>query len=96
MLARGIRSYHRPAELAEALDLVRRGAVPVAGGTRVLAADDEVPNVLDLSALPLRGISVEDGDLRLGALTTLQEMLALEVGKPSQKPRVLARMKSAS
>jgi len=28
--------------------------------------------------------------------TTLQEMLDFEVGKPSQKPRVLARMKSAS
>jgi aerobic-type carbon monoxide dehydrogenase small subunit (CoxS/CutS family)/CO/xanthine dehydrogenase FAD-binding subunit len=75
MLARGIRSYHRPADVAEALDLVRRGAVPVAGGTRVLASDAELPNVLDLSALPLRGISVEDGDLRLGALTTLQELL---------------------
>ena len=75
MLARGIRSYHRPTELAEALDLVRRGAVPVAGGTRILASDAEVPNLLDLSALPLRGISVEDGDLRIGALTTLQEML---------------------
>ena len=75
MLARGIRSYHRPAELAEALDLVRRGAVPVAGGTRILASNAELPNVLDLSALPLRGISVDDGDLRLGALTTLQEIL---------------------
>jgi aerobic-type carbon monoxide dehydrogenase small subunit (CoxS/CutS family)/CO/xanthine dehydrogenase FAD-binding subunit len=75
MLARGIRSYHRPAELAEALDLVRRGVVPVAGGTRVLASDAEVPNVLDLTALPLRGISVDDGDLRLGALTTMQEII---------------------
>ena len=75
MLARGIRSYHRPAELAEALDLVRRGAVPVAGGTRVLASDAELPNVLDLSALPFRGIGVDDGDLRLGSLTTLQEVV---------------------
>jgi aerobic-type carbon monoxide dehydrogenase small subunit (CoxS/CutS family)/CO/xanthine dehydrogenase FAD-binding subunit len=75
MLARGIRSYHRPTEIAEALDLVRRGVVPVAGGTRVLASDAELPNVLDLSALPLRGITIEDGDLRIGALTTLQEVL---------------------
>ena len=75
MLARGIRSYHRPTDLAEALDLVRRGVVPLAGGTRLLASDAELPNVLDLSALPLRGISAEDGDLRLGALTTLQEII---------------------
>ena len=75
MLARGIRSYHRPTDLTEALDLVGRGVVPVAGGTRLLAADAEVPNLLDLSALPLRGIGIVDGDLRIGALTTLQEVI---------------------
>jgi len=75
MLARGIRSYHRPTGIPEALDLVRRGVVPVAGGTRLLAGSAELPNVLDLSGLPLRGIAMEDGDLRVGALTTLQEIL---------------------
>jgi aerobic-type carbon monoxide dehydrogenase small subunit (CoxS/CutS family)/CO/xanthine dehydrogenase FAD-binding subunit len=75
VLARGIRSYHRPTDLAEALDLVGRGVVPVAGGTRLLAAEAEVPNLLDLSALPLRGIGIVDGDLRIGALTTLQEAI---------------------
>jgi aerobic-type carbon monoxide dehydrogenase small subunit (CoxS/CutS family)/CO/xanthine dehydrogenase FAD-binding subunit len=73
MLAHGIRSYHRPTDLGEALDLVRRGVTPFAGGTRLFAADVDVPNVLDLSALPMRGIAIEDGDLRLGALTTLQD-----------------------
>jgi len=34
MLARGIRSYHRPSRLAEAIDLVKHGALPLAGGTR--------------------------------------------------------------
>src|SRR6188474_2262099 len=75
MLARGIRSYHRPLELAEAMDLVGRGVVPVAGGTRLFAADAELPNVLDLSALPLRGVATVDGDLQLGAMTTLQDVL---------------------
>src|SRR5688500_12416470 len=75
MLARGIRSYHRPTDVAEALDLVRQGATPVAGGTRVLASGDERPNVLDLSALPFRGITFEDGDLKIGALATLQEII---------------------
>jgi len=75
MLARGIRSYHRPTDIAEALDLVRQGATPVAGGTRILADGGERPNVLDLGALPLRGITMEDGDLRIGALATLQEII---------------------
>ena len=38
MLARGIRSYHRPSRLEEAIDLVKHGAVPLAGGTRLLAS----------------------------------------------------------
>ena len=75
MLARGIRSYHRPASLAEALDLARRGATPLAGGTRLLAAAIEVPNVLDLSALDLARAERDDGDLVLGPLTTLQDVL---------------------
>jgi CO/xanthine dehydrogenase FAD-binding subunit/aerobic-type carbon monoxide dehydrogenase small subunit (CoxS/CutS family) len=75
MLARGIRSYHRPTRLDEALDLMGRGVVPLAGGTRLLATPRELPNVLDLYGLDLRGIEVEDGDLILGALTTLQDVL---------------------
>lgn len=72
MLASGIRSYHRPSRLAEALDLVKQGAVPLAGGTRLLATAREIPNVLDLAALGLDQIELDDGDLRLGALVTLQ------------------------
>lgn len=75
MLARGIRSYHRPTDVSEALDLVRQGATPVAGGTRILASAGERANVLDLIALPFRGITVEEGDLKIGALATLQEII---------------------
>ena len=74
MLARGIRSYHRPTRIDEALSLAAQGVVPLAGGTRLLASPGEVPNVLDLSALGLSGIAVEDGDLRIGAMTTLQDL----------------------
>ncbi len=72
MRASGLRSYHRPGRLAEALDLVKRGATPLAGGTRLLGSDREVPNVLDLASLGLDGVELDDGDLRLGAMVTLQ------------------------
>jgi aerobic-type carbon monoxide dehydrogenase small subunit (CoxS/CutS family)/CO/xanthine dehydrogenase FAD-binding subunit len=72
MRASGIRSYHRPNRLAEALDLVSRGVVPVAGGTRLFAQAHEIANVLDLAALGLDAIEMDDGDLRLGAMVTLQ------------------------
>ena len=75
MLAKGIRSYHRPTRLEEALSLAAQGVVPVAGGTRLFATDREVPNVLDLSALGLARIESVDGDLRLGAMVTLQDVI---------------------
>jgi aerobic-type carbon monoxide dehydrogenase small subunit (CoxS/CutS family)/CO/xanthine dehydrogenase FAD-binding subunit len=75
MLARGIRSYHRPTNLREAIGLAGQGVIPLAGGTRLLASDREVPNVLDLSTLGLDGIAVRDGDLVLGAMTTLQDVI---------------------
>jgi aerobic-type carbon monoxide dehydrogenase small subunit (CoxS/CutS family)/CO/xanthine dehydrogenase FAD-binding subunit len=75
MLARGVHSYHRPNRLEEAMDLAARGAIPLAGGTRLLATPGEVPNVLDLSALGFGGIGIEEGDLVLGATATLQETI---------------------
>jgi len=75
MLARGIRSYHRPTRLEDALSLAAQGAVPVAGGTRVLASALEAPNILDLTALDLSRVDSEDGDLVMGAMTTLQEII---------------------
>jgi len=78
MLARGLRSYHRPTRIEDALTLAGQGVVPMAGGTRLLASDAEVPNVLDLSALGLDGIQVEDGDLSLGAMVTLQDVIDSE------------------
>jgi carbon-monoxide dehydrogenase small subunit len=75
MLARGIRSYHRPTRLDEALDLAARGVVPLAGGTRLLASPRDLPNVLDLAALGLGGIGIEEGDLHIGAMATLQDAI---------------------
>jgi carbon-monoxide dehydrogenase small subunit len=78
MRARGIRSYHRPGRLEEALSLVAEGAVPLGGGTRLFATPRELPNLLDLQALDLSGIAAEDGDLLLGAGVTLQDVLDSE------------------
>jgi aerobic-type carbon monoxide dehydrogenase small subunit (CoxS/CutS family)/CO/xanthine dehydrogenase FAD-binding subunit len=75
MLARGIRSYHRPTRLEEALNLAGQGVVPLAGGTRLFAADRDVPNVLDLSALGLGRVETVDGDLHIGAMVTLQDLI---------------------
>ena len=74
MLARGIRSYHRPTRLEEAQDLAAQGAVLLAGGTRLLARDGAVPNVVDLVGLGLAGLRVEDEDLQIGAATPVQDV----------------------
>jgi aerobic-type carbon monoxide dehydrogenase small subunit (CoxS/CutS family)/CO/xanthine dehydrogenase FAD-binding subunit len=83
MLARGIRSYHRPARVEEALALARQGALPLAGGTRLLGRAVEVPNVLDLAALGLVGLEVDDGDLVMGALLTLQDVIESPLAYPA-------------
>ncbi len=74
MLARGVRSYHRPTRIEEAQELAAQGAAPLAGGTRLLAADASVPNVLDLVGLGLAGLRVEDEDAEIGAGALLQDV----------------------
>jgi aerobic-type carbon monoxide dehydrogenase small subunit (CoxS/CutS family)/CO/xanthine dehydrogenase FAD-binding subunit len=74
MLARGITDYRRPGRIEDALRLVRDGALPLAGGTRLLATASEAPRVVDLAALGLHGIEMKDDDLELGALATLQDV----------------------
>lgn len=76
MRARGIRSYHRPTRLAEALAIGAQGGTALAGGTRLLASACQVPNLIDLSALGWEAIVSRRGDLALGALATLQDVAA--------------------
>jgi xanthine dehydrogenase iron-sulfur cluster and FAD-binding subunit A len=75
VLARGVRTYHRPSDLPEALELIRRGAVPLAGGTRLLASAGELATLVDLCGLGLARITGDRGDLRLGAMTPLQDVI---------------------
>src|SRR5262249_15067334 len=55
--------------------LRKGGARPLGGGTRLLASSGDVPEVLDLSALPFSGASVHDEDLVMGAGVTLQDAI---------------------
>src|SRR5260370_3022048 len=83
MLARGIRSYHRPTRLEEAMSLVAQGAVPLAGGARLLATSAEVPNIVDLPALDLMGMKTEDEDLVVGSMATLQDAIDSPLAYPA-------------
>ena len=75
-------NIHRPTSLGEALKLM--GALesvkPIAGGTDLLPLMRDraiaVEDIVDIQGLhELKGITVEDGALRIGALTTLTEVL---------------------
>jgi aerobic-type carbon monoxide dehydrogenase small subunit (CoxS/CutS family)/CO/xanthine dehydrogenase FAD-binding subunit len=57
------------------VDLAAQGVIPLGGGTRLLASTADVPNLLDLVALGLSSVRVEDEDLVLGATTSLQELI---------------------
>jgi carbon-monoxide dehydrogenase medium subunit len=74
--------YVAPATVAEAVDVLARrgaGARVLAGGQSLLPilnyrlAKPEV--IVDVNALPLGGVRVEDGRLRLGALVRHHELL---------------------
>ncbi len=75
MLARGIRSYHRPATLETAFRLVAGGGTPLAGGTRLLVGAQALPELVDLASLDRTETSVRDGDLVLGAGLALQDVI---------------------
>ena len=68
--------FVRPADLEAALAAVRDGAIAVSGGTDVMLHAPTTPRLLvDLTVLPLSGISQHEGGITVGATTTLSEML---------------------
>lgn len=70
--------YHRPSSVEEALQLLTRPTAAVlAGGTLVNATPNTHPVIaVDISRLGLDGIeALPDGRLRLGAATTLQQLV---------------------
>ena len=75
-------NLHRPTSLGEALELMGalKSVKPIAGGTDLLPLMRDraitVEDIVDIRGLhELKGITVEDGTLRIGALTTLTEVL---------------------
>jgi len=74
-----LQSYERPAELAEAVRLLGRSEPrtrALAGGTAVVGpVDDETEVLVDLSGLGLRHIRPDTQTVRLGAMTTLDDLV---------------------
>jgi CO/xanthine dehydrogenase FAD-binding subunit len=83
--------YHRPSSVDEVITTLAAPGerkVILGGGTRINASVDPTPiAVVDLQATGLSSIEVVDGDLRVGATTTINE-LANNV----QLPELLMRL----
>lgn len=71
-----LRACHRPRTPAEAVGLLREGGTALlAGGTELLGTDDhEIEAVIDLATLGLDFIDVKGGELRIGAMMTLNRL----------------------
>ncbi len=80
-----VAAYHRPLDVSEALSLLSEPhRVPLAGGTTINAdrAHDPV-EVVDLQALGLNTIATHPGELRVGAMATLQSMIDSDAVPPA-------------
>ncbi|MEZ4639105.1 MAG: FAD binding domain-containing protein [Caldilineaceae bacterium] len=88
-----LNEYHKPATLAEALQLLSRTEtrlVPLAGGSRLIGeletrARRDVDGVVDLSGLGLSYIHAEDNELRVGAMTTISDLIAHPVARTHRR-----------
>jgi carbon-monoxide dehydrogenase medium subunit len=80
-----IKEYHRPQTLDDALALLQRDrtTVPLAGGTDLIPSRaPDVQAVVDLQALGLDELSVEESRMTIGAMFPLQRLVeAPEVGE---------------
>lgn len=73
-----LRRYHRPKSIPEAIALLHKDSgtiVPLAGGTHLVRSGDPgVREVVDLRDLGLHYIREQQGVLRIGAMTPIQEV----------------------
>ncbi len=82
---RNIKAYFKPTSVEEAVQLLRDypgKGICIAGGTRVaVAKDPSLDYLVDLTYCGLNYIQDQDGQLRLGACTTLEEITQSELVK---------------
>jgi CO/xanthine dehydrogenase FAD-binding subunit len=79
-----LNEYHKPATLGDAIQLLGRTEtrlVPLAGGSHLIGELEtrsrrDVDGVVDLSGLGLSYIHAEDDHLRVGAMTTVSDLIA--------------------
>ncbi|MBU1049677.1 FAD binding domain-containing protein, partial [Candidatus Bipolaricaulota bacterium] len=74
-----VQTYHRPTSIEEAWRLLSdngNSARLVGGGVDVaLFTPTDITTLIDLTSLPYRSIELRDGELALGAVATLTELL---------------------
>ncbi|OFW65567.1 MAG: hypothetical protein A2Z12_03140 [Actinobacteria bacterium RBG_16_68_21] len=71
-----VSGFIRPIDIATAFVAVQQGSIPVSGGTDVILHEPPAPvSLVDLTVLPLSGISESGDGFSIGATTTLSEML---------------------
>ncbi|HLA41968.1 MAG TPA: FAD binding domain-containing protein, partial [Aggregatilineales bacterium] len=74
------KNYYRPTNLDEALEYLNQpDSAPLGGGTRLLAGDIRASTIVDLQDVGLSGIEIADGILRIGAATTLTDIIESDV-----------------
>ena len=74
-----ITAYHRPINLPEALELLKRpDTLPLGGGTLLSTLKAAAVEVIDLQALGLDLIHKKGNNLEIGATVTLQQLLESE------------------
>jgi carbon-monoxide dehydrogenase medium subunit len=82
-------AYYRPNNLPEALRLLQQAdTVPLAGGTKLIAADI-TDAVVDLQDLGLSQTEAAEGRLTVGATMTLAELTAVLAQEPDDSPAPL-------
>ncbi|RMD90008.1 MAG: hypothetical protein D6813_09835 [Calditrichaeota bacterium] len=74
-----LKRYHRPKSITEALALLHKNSGSIfiiAGGTKLVPSKNpQVEELVDITGLELNYIQQEYGVLRIGATTTLQQMV---------------------
>jgi CO/xanthine dehydrogenase FAD-binding subunit len=74
--------YLRPATIPDALKALKRGTA-LAGGTTLAPRARHYASLVDLQALGLEMLSAEAGQVRLGAMLRLQQLVEAEQGVPA-------------